>query len=133
MFSSWTRAQIYDKNVGRKSTVTSEPLEPCWSFITRVQKVLLSFKTWRQTTQSDGKIKMTKVLPPNIEDLLNPRVLSYWFMDDGSAQKGTKRFHFATDGFTKVEVQQLIEILNKNYNLDSYIWEVKNKKKYFSV
>ncbi len=130
VFSPWTRAKVYDKNVGRKSIVTGEPLESCWGFITRVQKILLPFETWRKTIKVNGKIKMTKILPLDIDKLLSPRVLNYWFMDDGSyGNKGSRFFVLCTDGFSQNEVQKLIDILNTNYNLNCTMYTVTTKRK----
>ena len=107
VFSPWTRAKIYDKNVGRKSIVTREPLESCWGFI--VQKILLPFETWRKTIKVNRKIKMTKILPLDIDKLLSPRVLSYWFMDDGSyGNKGSRFLFFVLMDFPKTKFKSLL-------------------------
>jgi len=53
--------------------------------------------------KTPGKVRSRKIVPSNIEELLNPRVLAYWFMfiffykikkkDDGASKfKMEKKF-----------------------------------------
>ena len=46
-----------------------------------------------------------KIVPSNIQDLLTPRGLAYWIMDDGSLQN--KGLHLNTYGFTNQDVLKL--------------------------
>lgn len=47
--------------------------------------------------------KNKKVVPDNLQDILTPRGLAYWIMDDGSKSiHGQTKIH--TESFTKVEV-----------------------------
>lgn len=54
-----------------------------------------------------------KTLPKNVHKYLNPRVLAYWYMDDG-ARKGKnrpgKRLH--TEGYPQIDVKRLCCALN---------------------
>jgi len=50
---------------------------------------------------SDG----LKIVPSNIQDLLTPRGLAYWIMDDGSIQN--KGLHLNTYGFTNQDILNL--------------------------
>lgn len=52
---------------------------------------------------SIGKYK--KIVPNNINQLLTPRGLAYWIMDDGSIQN--QGLHLNTYGFSKNEVERL--------------------------
>jgi hypothetical protein len=55
-----------------------------------------------------------KRVPKNIHKLLNPRVLAYWYMDDGALKgkdRSGKRLH--TEGFTFSDVQILSDALKK--------------------
>lgn len=61
-----------------------------------------------------------KIVPINIENLLTPRGLAYWIMDDGSLQN--KGLHLNTYSFTSKEVL----ILKKN--LRKHVW-----RKYFKM
>lgn len=61
-----------------------------------------------------------KVIPNNIEELLKPRSLAYWIADDGSWNKVNKYVSLSTESFKLEEIEFLIKILNKNFNLSCY-------------
>lgn len=69
-----------------------------------------------------------KIVPDNIEELLTPQSLAYWIADDGSWNKVKKYISLSTDSFKIAEVELLIEVLNKNFNLSCY--KVKNGTNY---
>ena len=52
-----------------------------------------------------------KIVPSNINQLLTPRGLAYWVMDDGSLQN--KGLHLNTYGFTNQDVLNLKSTLEK--------------------
>lgn len=54
-----------------------------------------------------------KVIPSNISELLTPRGLAYWIMDDGSIQN--KGLHLNTYGFTYDEVNVLKKLLENMF------------------
>lgn len=57
-----------------------------------------------------------KRVPLNIVELLNPRVLAYWIMDDGGTQtSGTLQIH--TNSFTEEEVGILVEALVSKFGI----------------
>lgn len=58
-----------------------------------------------------------KVVPSNIGDLLTPLGLAHWIMQDGSFHKISKGVVLCTDSFTKVEVELLQSVVQKNFNL----------------
>jgi hypothetical protein len=61
-----------------------------------------------------------KIVPLNIENLLTPRGLAYWIMDDGSLKN--KGLHLNTYGFTNEGVLSLKHTLeNGEYSLKCYI------------
>nr|QVG61555.1 hypothetical protein [Rhizoctonia sp.] len=64
----------------------------------------------------DGK----KIIPVNIAELLTPLSLAYWISDDGSWNKPGRYTTLCTDSFTLEEVEHLIEVLNKKFNLKCY-------------
>nr|ALA63886.1 putative LAGLIDADG homing endonuclease [Lithotrichon pulchrum] len=76
--------------------------------------------------QTDAKGKRRKVVPQNIHQMLTPRALAYWFMDDGSyiftsASKGQKSglcCCLNTQGFTYSEQKVLIKALKQTFDLD---------------
>lgn len=61
-----------------------------------------------------------KVIPNNIEELLKPISLAYWIADDGSWNKVNKYVSLSTESFKLEEIELLIKVLNKNFNLSSY-------------
>lgn len=60
-----------------------------------------------------------KKVPKLIHRWLTPRVLAYWFMDDGYKDKQT--ILLCTDGFEKKDVQRLCQALKRNYQLDCWL------------
>ena len=61
-----------------------------------------------------------KMVPINIFYLLTPLSLAYWIADDGSWNKVGKYVTLCTESFTLEEILQLIEVLNKKFNLRCY-------------
>lgn len=61
-----------------------------------------------------------KVVPNTIGDLLTPLGLCYWICDDGSWNKVGRYLILCTNSFTLAEVELLIEVLNKKFNLGCY-------------
>lgn len=63
----------------------------------------------------------TKIVPPNIEELLNPTVFAYWFMDDGDQKwKGHSRaMRLSTQGFVESDVDLLRHALQKKFGLST--------------
>lgn len=60
-----------------------------------------------------------KIVPSNIQELLTPRGLAYWIMDDGSIQN--KGLHLNTYNFTNEEV------LNLKITLENMFLDIANK------
>lgn len=61
-----------------------------------------------------------KKVPAWIGHRLTPRVLSYWFMDDGSQKSSqSKGVFFNTQGFPRSQVELLIEVLQSNFDLQA--------------
>jgi hypothetical protein len=65
-----------------------------------------------------------KVIPTNIADLLTPRSLAFWIMDDGQQVK-RGGVTLCTDSFKSNEIQILREALKTNFNLET---SIHNKK-----
>ena len=61
-----------------------------------------------------------KVIPSNIAEILTPVSLAFWIADDGSWNKIGRFITLCTDSFTLIEVELLIDALNKNFNLKCY-------------
>jgi hypothetical protein len=71
---------------------------------------------------NDGK----KVIPNNISDLLTPRSLAFWIMDDGQQVK-RGGVTLCTDSFTSSEINIIREALKNTLNLTTSIHTKKGK------
>ena len=69
-------------------------------------------------------LKGTKILPVNIEQLITPKGLAYWFMDDG--YKSGKGLYICTESFSLNENIILINILKNKFNLECNYHKVTN-------
>jgi hypothetical protein len=68
--------------------------------------------------------KGKKIIPTNIAELLTPRSLAFWIMDDGQQVK-RGGVTLCTDSFKTDEVKILRDALKTNFNLDT---SIHNKK-----
>lgn len=68
-----------------------------------------------------------KIVPSNIKDLLTPRGLAYWIMDDGSLQN--KGLHLNTYGFTSKDVLILKNTLENLFGENSLKCSIHKHKK----
>lgn len=72
-----------------------------------------------------------KIIPKLLFNKLTPISLAYWFMDDGSIKnKQSKGIILNTQGFTKDEVNLLINILINKFNL---IAKLRKQKEGFQI
>ena len=63
-------------------------------------------------------IDKVKTIPSNIGDLLTEVGLAFWIMDDGGlGSNGTLNLH--TDSYTLAEVNLLIDVLKRNFDINS--------------
>jgi hypothetical protein len=78
--------------------------------------------------RQNNKGKFVKVVPLDLK--LTAKIIAHWLADDGniSCIHTPYRFviRFATDGFTKTEVEFLISLLKDRYNEDFYIHKAAN-------
>nr|YP_007476115.1 hypothetical protein H915_mgp31 [Cantharellus cibarius]AGE93536.1 hypothetical protein [Cantharellus cibarius] len=61
--------------------------------------------------------KFIKIVPNNIEILMNPIVLAYLIMSDGNFDKGRNRVRIYTNSFKREDVQKLANAINKNLGI----------------
>lgn len=61
--------------------------------------------------------KIVKIVPKNIDYLMNPIVLAYLMMTDGNFDKGRNRVRIYTNSFTKEEVESLALAINKKMGI----------------
>lgn len=72
-----------------------------------------------------------KVVPKFIGKLLSPLALAVWFMDDGSQKSSLHRAKILnTQGFRKQEVELLIHVLEKNFNIQA---KIRNQKDGYQI
>lgn len=62
-----------------------------------------------------------KVVPQNIESLLTPRAVAYWYMDDGALKWKFRSngMRICTESFREEEVELLQKALKKLYNIET--------------
>jgi len=61
-------------------------------------------------------VEKVKRIPLNIGELLTPKGLAYWSMDDGNLCRNN--FILCTDSYTLSEVELLIKVLKDNFDLN---------------
>ena len=67
-----------------------------------------------------------KIVPANIYELLTPRGLAFWLMDDGS--KHGSGMHISVYGFTNTDLDKLMFTLQDKFNLKCSIHYNRDKK-----
>ncbi len=70
-----------------------------------------------------------KILPENILDLLTPRMIAVWFMDDGS--NTINSFTLNTHGFQKLEQLAIKKFLENRYDVSVNLIEDRAKHKLY--
>ena len=93
--------------------------EVSWYFHT---KSLREFGALHRYFYRDG----VKILPEGILDVLTPRMIAIWFMDDGS--NTVESFTLNTHGFSKLEQAVIVKFLYSTYDISASI--VKDRTKY---
>jgi hypothetical protein len=61
--------------------------------------------------------KYIKIVPKNIEELMDPIVLAYLIMTDGNFDKGRNRVRIYTNSFKKAEVENLAVAINNKLGI----------------
>ena len=83
----------------------------------------ISIKFWKQSLPCFNQFRElfydelgTKYIPSNLDELITPRSLAYWAMDDG--YKSGKGFYFCTESYTLEDNIKLSQILKNRFNLE---------------
>lgn len=108
---------------------------PAWRWIdTKRTRRSLWFRTYRHDSliyywnlfydNSSGQDR--KIVPKTIAKLITPRVLAYWFMDDGCQTSDHKSYCINSQGFEKHESEMLCDILKQKFNITASIQKDKN-------
>ena len=82
----------------------------------------ISIKFWTQSLPCFNQFRElfydelgTKFIPSYLDELITPRSLAYWAMDDG--YKSGKGFYFCTESYTLEDNFKLCQILKNKFNL----------------
>ncbi|TSC93895.1 MAG: homing endonuclease [Parcubacteria group bacterium Licking1014_1] len=68
----------------------------------------------------------TKILPENVFDLITPRALAIWFMDDGSNTQNS--YTISTHCFSEKEQCKILYFFKEKYNINAKV--VKDRSKF---
>jgi len=118
-----------------KSFVTTEP-KISYRYTADRQKYQKSwwFRTFRHPVLTDiyntfyigsGYRTGRKIIPPNVQDYLDPLVIAVWIMDDGSYSGG--KIDISTYAFSIDEVLLLCRSLEKRYDLSPRYYKDRDK------
>jgi len=83
-----------------------------YSAISFTTMQLPCFNLYRELFYDSNK---KKIVPGNISELLTPRGLAFWIMDDGSKQN--EGLHISVYGFTNADVDKLMFTLQDKFHL----------------
>lgn len=72
--------------------------------------------------------KYVKIIPKNIDDLMNSIVLAYLIMTDGNFDKGRNRVRIYTNSYTKEEVERLALAINNNLGIYTGVLHDRNNQ-----
>lgn len=61
--------------------------------------------------------KYVKIIPSNIDELINSVSLAYLLMGDGNFDKGRKRIRVYTNNFKKEEVERLAKVISSKFGI----------------
>lgn len=61
--------------------------------------------------------KFTKIVPQNILDLMDSKVLAYLIMTDGNFDKSRNRVRIYTNSYSKIDVERLAKAINTKLNI----------------
>jgi hypothetical protein len=72
-----------------------------------------------------------KVIPSNIGEIITPRSLAFWTMDDGCLTSNGYGFYLCTHSFTKDEVLLLCSVFQDKFGISSSIHLERGKPKIY--
>ncbi len=115
-----------------RSLVIKEPQKSIWNNPKRnIQEISWYFHT--KSLKEFGVIYRyfykdnIKILPKNLFNLLTPRMMAIWFMDDGSNTK--ESFTLNTHSFSEKEQLHIVDFLKNNYKIIATLVKDRNKFK----
>jgi hypothetical protein len=104
-----------------------------WYFNTTVQSSFRYYgNLFYQPDTGPNPNQRVKVVPKTIEQLLTPRAIAYWYMDDGSLKwkKKSNAMRICTESFSDDGVKRLQKALKKLYNIDTQLTRKTNNQKF---
>lgn len=74
-----------------------------------------------------------KIIPTNLDMFMTPLALAVWVQDDGNLNDGVN-MRICSQGFSKEQNQDLVDLIKRCFNLDSKVCEYNYKsKKYYYI
>ena len=111
LFRPWVLTEPRERLKARSKQIETVS----WSFSTVSHG---AFRFYGQQFYDAGK----KRLPKLIHRWLTARGLAYWFMDDGSMKsRQSKGVVFNTQGFERLDVERLAEVLRSQFELQAWL------------
>jgi hypothetical protein len=115
-----------------ENLVSREPQESIWNNPKRdLHEVSWYFHT--KSFQKFGELHRyfyrngVKILPKSIFDVITPRMIAVWFMDDGSNNGANLTIN--THGFSKEEQMRVVDFLRDRYSIPATIVKDRTKHK----
>ena len=72
--------------------------------------------------------KCVKIVPKNIDELMNPIVLAYLIMTDGNFDRSRNRVRIYTNSYSKEEVESLATAINNNLGIYTGVLHDRNNQ-----
>lgn len=104
-----------------------------WHFNTTVQSSFRHYgNLFYKPDKDPNSNKRVKDVPDTIEQLLTPRAIAYWYMDDGSLKwlGKSNAMRICTESLSEEGVKRLQKALKKLYNLDTQLTRKTNNKRF---
>jgi hypothetical protein len=102
-----------------------------WNFNTTIQNSFRHYGNIFYTYDAQQK-KMIKHVPLNIRQLLTPRAIAYWYMDDGSIKwlGHSNAMRICTESFNETDVSRLKNALKDLYDIDTQLTQKTTENKF---
>ena len=107
----------------KKRSFTDKRSNKIYSSVQFATLSLPCFNYYKELFYNENK----KIVPSNIQNLLSPRGLAYWIMDDGSLQN--KGLHLNTYGFSNQDVLKLKSTLENMFGENTLKCSIHKHKK----
>jgi hypothetical protein len=119
-FANWVEDlfKVYSKNGIQKIYYNHDIFNPKFGYRFKTQSLPLFNYYHNLFYKRDNNLwKYKKIVPENINEIMNSRVLAYLIMSDGNFDNSRKRIRIYTNSYSKSEVTRLAESINSNLNI----------------